>query len=169
MARNRPKPAVATSGSVVIAGYHDGAIPEIYTVRSTNSGGSFGSPLNLSNDADRSKIPSIAFEGSNAHIVWENPLDVIGTGLPDILYRRSTDAGATWIPNPATTPPNNLSNTPDVTSKSAAVAVSGNTVHVVWAETIGNDEAVYIRSADGGATWSAPVNISNTAVLSRII
>ena len=160
------KPVVEASGSNVIAAYHDGATPEINTVRSTDSGGVFGSPFNLSNDADRSKIPSVAFEAANVHVVWENPLDTIGTGVPDILYRRSTDSGATWIPNPATTPPVNLSNTLNVTSKAGAVAVSGNTVHVVWAETIGNDEIVYSRSTDGGVTWSAAVNIANTSAKS---
>jgi hypothetical protein len=131
--------------------------------RSTNGGSSFGTLFNLSNDSDRSKVADIAFEGNNVHAVWENPLDQLGTGIPDILYRRSTDGGASWIPNPATTPPVNLSNTPGVTSKSAAVAVTGSTVHVVWVETFSsNDEIVYIRSSDGGATWTSPVNISNT-------
>ena len=160
------KPVVAASGSNVIAAYHNGATPDIYTARSTNSGGTFASPFNLSNDADRSKIPAIVFEAANVHVVWENPLDGLGTGIPDILYRRSADSGATWTPNPATTAPTNLSNTPGVTSKAAAVAVSGSTVHVVWVETIGNDEIVYTRSTDGGANWSAPVNISATSAKS---
>lgn len=161
------KPVVGCSGNTVIVLDHEDGGADVWMARSTNNGASFATLFNLSNDSDRSKVAELAFEGNNVHAVWENPLDQLGTGIPDILYRRSTDGGATWTPNPATNPPMNLSNTAGVTSKSGAVAVSGSTVHVVWVETFGsNDEIVYIRSTDGGATWSSPVNISNTAAKS---
>jgi len=41
-----------------------------------------------------------------------------------------------------------------------ALALDGSTLHVVWSNWNGTDaDVVYMRSANGGATWSAPVTI----------
>jgi hypothetical protein len=80
-------------------------------------------------------------------------------GLSDIFYRRSSDGGQTW------TVPFNLSQTAEIGSHRVQIKVDGNDIiHVTWDE--GWDrwslydtprEGVYVRSADGGRTWSKPV------------
>ena len=42
--------------------------------------------------------------------------------------------------------------------------MDGSSLHVVWSNWNGtNARIVYIRSTDGGATWSTPVNISGSS------
>lgn len=108
--------------------------------------------VNLSNNMGASSIPAIAVSSSNIHIVWH---DDVG-GSQEILYRKSTDGGATFGPII------NLSNDPG-DSTDAAIAVSGNIVHVVWEDdTPGNDDVFYRRSTDGGATFTEPIkNLSS--------
>ena len=92
--------------------------------------------INLSNDAGSSFSATIAVSGNNVHVVWSD-----GTsGNSEILYRRSTDSGATFGPII------NLSNNAEV-STNPAIAVSGNDVHVVWndAPTFGNFDVFYKR------------------------
>jgi hypothetical protein len=45
-----------------------------------------------------------------------------------------------------------------------ALALDGSTLHVVWSNWNGsNADVVYMRSTNGGATWSSPVNIGGGA------
>jgi len=79
-------------------------------------------------------------------------------GLSDIYYRRSADGGRIWSPSV------NLSKSPRVGSYRVQMTLDANDViHVTWDE--GWDrwseydeprEGVYIRSTDGGNTWSRP-------------
>ena len=102
--------------------------------------------LNLSNNAGESLSPAISVSGNNVHMVWRD----ITPGNNDILYRRSTDGGATFGPTI------NLSMDPG-DSFDAAIAVSGNNVYVVWVDnTLGNLDIFYKRSTDGGTTFVEP-------------
>jgi hypothetical protein len=81
-------------------------------------------------------------------------------------YATSTDGGATFstrllaiiadIPSPL----------PGATYRNdsfPAFAMDGSTLHVVWSNWNGaNASIAYIRSSDGGATWSEPVTISGS-------
>jgi len=57
----------------------------------------------------------------------------------------------------------NVSNTPDIFSGSAQVAVSGSEVYVVWIDSdgSGNDDVLFAKSIDGGDTFGTPVNLSD--------
>lgn len=60
------------------------------------------------------------------------------------------------------TPTRNLSNNPGI-SRNSDVAVDGDNVHVVWQDdTPGNNDILYKRSVDNGATWSSVMNLSKT-------
>ena len=109
------------------------------------------STINLSNNMGGNR-PSIAVSGNNIHVVWDSG----GVETSDILYRRSTDGGATFSDIV------NLSNTPGH-SRSPVVAVLGDHIHIMWVDgTPGNADVFYRRSTDGGATFGDIVNLSNT-------
>ena len=109
--------------------------------------------VNLSNNAGTSSVPAIAVSGNNVHIVWQDNT----SGNLEILYRRSTDSGVTF------SPAINLSNDAE-SSFGAAIAVSGNNVHVAWEFGDPNPDIFYRRSTDGGASFTEPVkNLSSSA------
>ena len=132
---------------------------EIFYMRSTDGGATFGSTIALSDDEASSVNPSIAVSGNNVHVVWDSVTP--GPPLPgqeiDVLYRRSADGGATF--GSVINLSNNAGN-----SFGSTIAVSGNTVYVVWHDTTpGNFEIFYRMSTDGGATFGSTINLSNNA------
>jgi hypothetical protein len=153
--------AIAVSGNNVYVAWGD-AIPgntpdgqengEISYRRSTDGGATFGSTVNLSNNAGLSQSPAIAVSGNNVYVVWGD--NTAGNG--EISYRRSTDGGATFGSTV------NLSNNVGE-SQLPAIAVSGNNVYVVWQDSTSGDYNIfYRRSTNNGATFGSTVNLSNS-------
>ena len=61
--------------------------------RSIDGGSTFPNLIkNLSDNAGTSLGPAIAVSGNNVHVAWDDDTP----GNPDILYRRSTDGGASF-------------------------------------------------------------------------
>lgn len=97
--------------------------------------------------------PAVAASGNNVYVVWSEHTD----DDVHLLYRRSTDGGATFGGTI------NLSNNAG-SSDRPAIAASGNNVYVVWFDnTPGNAEILYRRSTDGGGTFGSTINLSNNA------
>jgi hypothetical protein len=160
-------PAVATSGNNVYVVWSDDTPGnfEILYRRSTDGGATFGAEINLSNTADRSIEPAVAVSGDNVYVVWREgpPIpDEFCCPCNDILYKRSTDGGATF------------GATFNLTSAatfghfvSPAIAASGNNVYVVWGQVTPHqggccgEDIFYKRSTDGGATFGDTINLSN--------
>jgi hypothetical protein len=116
----------------------------------------FENPVNLSND-EKSQNPKIVASGNNVYVVWED----YESGNSDIYFKKSSDGGATFG-NVI-----NLSNN-DGRSYDPQLVVSGNNVYVVWSDetrghpisTIANTNIMFVKSADGGLTFSVPKNLS---------
>lgn len=75
----------------------------------------------------------------------------------DILLRRSTDGGKTWLPVQtfaAREPKTPTSNCTPI------VDADGRTIHVLYQR--GYSRCFYVKTTDEGATWSAPVDITAT-------
>ena len=136
---------------------------DIIYAQSTDDGLTFpaGSRINLSITASLiSTNPQIKVDSAdNIYIVWEedDPTD----GEPEIYGVKSSNGGTSFSAK------KNISND-SLFSGSAYIETSASDkVHIVWAkETVGGDQliqAYYSSSTDGGATFSTPVNISNTA------
>jgi hypothetical protein len=120
---------------------------------------SFDPSINLSNTTGKAYGPAVAASENNVYVVWSD--DTPGT--TEILYRRSTDGGASF--GGAV----NLSNTTGRSDHPAVAAfgdiVLGQSVYVVWTDDTpgtGNSEILYRRSTDGGNSFGGTVNISNT-------
>jgi BNR repeat protein len=145
-------PQIVVSGANVYVVWFDRTPgnADIFFTRSTDSGATWKTVMNLSNDADRSRFPQIAVSGANVYVVWQS-------GDPsnsETFFRRSTDNGAKWQSKV------NLSQSSG--SEFPQIVVSGSNVYVVWFDrTGGNAETFFRRSADSGVTWKAVKNLSD--------
>jgi flagellar hook assembly protein FlgD len=121
---------------------------------SASSGSSWSSPLNLSNDGN-ANFPQIAADSlANLYVVWQDN----STGHTQVLFVKSTDAGQTW------SAAINVSNDSGNAGLPHLALDSLGDIDVVWQDTTGLSETdvFFSTSADGGNTFSTPVDVSNT-------
>jgi len=103
-----------------------GSAFEIWMRVSANNGGSFGSAIRISSNAYNSLYPSVAFDGSNVYVAWEDGTPVSGSGsASEIWIRASSNNGASFG-----SPVRMTTNTG--WSEEATVAFSGGHVCVAW-------------------------------------
>ena len=123
----------------------------------------FSPPKSISNnsiDSHGSFTPQIAVDfGGNINAVWEDDT----ASNSNILFSRSTDGGATFFPTPM-----KLSNSLGCSFNPVmAVDVSAN-INVVWQDSpdcrFRTSTIFFSRSTDGGITFSAPMNLSETII-----
>jgi ethanolamine utilization microcompartment shell protein EutL len=125
---------------------------EILYRKSGDGGASFGGTVNLSNTTGISSRATVAVSNvsqqEEVYVLWIDDDS-------DILYRKSTDGGASFGRTVRLT---------SVQGANATVAVSGNNVYLVWNnDAPGSSEIFYRKSTDGGAFFGDTVNLSNTA------
>jgi len=140
-------PQLSTSGSSVYAVWADNTPGnrEVLFSRSTDNGTSFEDTRNLSNDASDSHNQEMAAFGNNVYAIW---LDLDEGENARILFRASSDGGATF------------SETTSISSQAGAgsfpkVAAYGDDVYVAW-NVIGKgtDDGLYFaKSSDRGSTF----------------
>jgi hypothetical protein len=84
-----------------------------------------------------------------------------------VAFAVSTDRGATFATKliaPVSDIPSPLPGATFRDDSFPALALDGSTLHVVWSNWNGTDaDVVYMRSANGGASWSSPVTIGGGA------
>lgn len=128
-----------------------------YVVGSRDGGATWGKPVDLSDD-ERVVAPTLAVAADGGlYAAWS-----VTTGLySDLVFARLSVAGDTVI---ASTPPVNLSGSPDVSSVEPSLVVTAKgDVICAWHEVIpGNTEVFVAQSADGGLTFAPPTNVSRT-------
>jgi len=152
-ANNSMNPSIAVYENVVHVTWDDtrDSDYEIYYKRSTDGGTTWDADTRLTNNTGNSTNPSVAASVNNVHIVWDDDRD----GNNEVYYKRSTDGGTTWGSDTRLTNDTSISSWPQV-------ALSGNTIHVVWHDyRDGNGEIYYKRSADNGITWDADTRLTN--------
>jgi len=146
---------------------------DIWFARSLDGGKTWGKPFDMSNTPGLSSTPEIAVgESGKIYVSWIDTSS--GATHPDVFVVRSHDRGATF------SKPVDASNTPGVSSEPAMAAADGALV-IVWLETPSGSSAVllgsrdhpaasappvpdiwFAQSGDGGRTFSAAANLSNT-------
>ena len=148
-------PDLVAIGSNIYATWSDfdGSDYETFFARSTNSGGTFSTKINLSNNAGASISSQVAVSGANVFVTWHDDTP----GNLDVLMKRSVNSGGSFQAV------KNLSNNGG-SSINPQVATSGSDVYFTWHDfTPGNWEVLLRRSADNGATLKPLVQISNNA------
>jgi len=126
---------------------------DIFFVKSTDFGDTFGSPINLSHSPSSSIFTrDYAFEVSGNHIfvVWYDASNKENF----VYFTRSVDGGLTF------SEPINLS-PDDSFSKYPQVVANDNRVYVIWHDySQGNGDIFLIESTDYGATFGGIKNLS---------
>jgi len=149
-----PELRLTASGSHVYAVWQDfgsNGEPDVVLKGSTDNGATFGPPINLSNSAGTSIEPRIAVSGDHVYVVWTEYINFSA----EIFLRASADGGATF--GPAV----NLSQTEFRHSSEPDLAATDSHVYVVWRENVPfATDIFFTASADHGASFSAPVNLS---------
>ena len=125
----------------------------IFFSGSADNAKTFGEPINVSNHTKESIDTGIAVSENNIYLIWnQETLD-----STDIFFSKSTDYGNIF------STPINLSNSLGVSAigRDLSIAVSDEKVFVVWkTDSEKNSDVFFIRSLDGGLTFSTPVNFS---------
>src|ERR671910_481790 len=113
---------------------------DVYFKASPDSGFTFSSVKNLSNNTGASLSPNIATSGNNVYVIWTDNT----TGNGDVYFKRSMDNGGTFGGT------ENLSNNTGA-SLSPHIAASGNNVYVIWTDnTTGNGDVYFKASLENG-------------------
>jgi len=129
------------------------ALADIFYRRSTDSGKTWSTPINLyPGPLTGSARPYIEIDENDViHVTWDEGWDRLsGEGEPGYgTYISSSDGGETWTPTTVITHP-------DSTVAQLTVGSDGqNGVMLVWRAT-SRDEIFYQWSADGGRSWESP-------------
>lgn len=158
---NADSPRVAFSGAgIAVAVWlrSDGSNQITQASRSTNGGASWSTPADLSVSGVDSTLAKIAFDGSgNALAVWL--LDPFGEST--VQSSRLLSGGVSWSTPVTLSTSGNSAATPQV-----AVGESGNAVAIWRYYADGGTIIQSSYSADGGASWSTPVQLSASGLAS---
>ena len=125
---------------------------QVYYKRSADSGSTWAADTMLSNGAGFKAEPAIATSGGYLHAVWEDQDS--GVYRAGVCYRRSTDAGLTWLAE-------TLLASAAYNCRNPSVAAQDSFVHVAWADDSAGRELYYRRSTDCGTTWGDKVRLTN--------
>jgi hypothetical protein len=127
---------------------------EIFFTASNDTGQTFSTPLNLSNNIGtltHSGAQQISSEGNNVFVVWN---DFEFDNFDELSFTASNDTGRTF------STPINISNSVGFW-KSPQIVSEGNSVYVVWNDfTLDNYDIFFTASNDTGRTFSTPINLS---------
>ena len=141
-------PSVSSSGSdvhIVWSDDRDGNL-EIYYKGSINKGVNWDADTRLTNNSAASRTPSVTVSGQAVHVVWD---DRRGGASGEIYYKRSTDAGVSWIADTQLTV--------NFASQNPSVSISGTAVYVVWKDYRDGNWEIYSKQNPTGN----PVGIIN--------
>ena len=147
--------AAEMNGTLNIYLVWDDATPgtnQIFFKSSTNGGTLWSPPKRMTWTSGYSYSPSIEYDKNNIlHLVW---FEYMNSNY-EVLYKNSTDQGATWSATKRMTWNSGLS------EKAKVISDSNGNVHIIWTDdTPGQYEIYYKSSTDQGSTWSAPVRLT---------
>lgn len=155
-------PQLSAHGSNVYAAWADNTQGnrELLFARSVNNGVSFENARNLSNDISDSHNQEMAAFGDNVYVAWVAQDEQENT---NILFRASTDGGATFNRTISISSQANLGSFPKV-------AAYGDDVYMAW-NVIGdrmNDGLYFTKSSDKGSTFGNVTKLDDSSGESQV-
>nr|HPM02545.1 sialidase family protein [Candidatus Cloacimonadota bacterium] len=157
MAQN---PQVFAEGDTVLVIYEDRDINnkyQIVSVRSTDNGQTFSSPVAISTGNTTSRWPVFTSDNGVIYVVWTK--EITDYNNVDLFFSKSTDYGQAW------TSQQNISNdSPNGYSRYSIKAMNDKLFLVASSNVTASynmNEIVFMKSDNGGDTWTTPINISN--------
>ena len=150
-------PQITASGNNVYVVWTDKTTGggDIYFRTSTDGGATFGTIINLSNDAHLSYLPQIATSGSNVYVVWNDLVFVNNADQTKLFFKRSTDGGATFGSLKVLLPVT-------IETIRPQIATSGSNVYVAGDDGSEDSQEIFFqRSTDNGDTFSNAISINN--------
>lgn len=93
-----PALAVDNAGNISAVWIDDANGSEkVYFSKSSDNGSTWAKPVTVSTNADRYSPPAVAVDNAgNINLVWAGTNN--SSGMEEVLFKRSTDQGATWEP-----------------------------------------------------------------------
>ena len=156
-------PAIAAAGPEVYVVWEKGITSprRILFLRSTDQGMTFGGAMPISDDPTKDAFsPSVAAAGSNVYVTWAQVQQRQPFEQDGILFKRSTDEGATFM---------DLIFLPKTTGiyRRPSVAAAGSDVFVLWEDETGRPgfpEISFRLSESGGESFTDDAaNISDNS------
>ncbi|MGH7993325.1 MAG: sialidase family protein, partial [Limisphaerales bacterium] len=166
-------PLVIDAAGNINVVWSDANTSQIFFARSTNGGVSFSTPLNISNYASGASSPTMALDASGGiDVIWQGSVD--GHNPYDLFFTRSTDAGTSF------SVAKDVSNTASGAFFDQIAADPAGNIDIAWNSncpsasfcSFVSSDVFFSQSKDAGATFSAPVQITNTqgqAAISRVL
>lgn len=118
--------------------------------RLVDGGKTFSSPQNLANSVSGSRLPAIAVDpAGNINVIWTS------ASVPGAWLSRSTDGGTTF------SAPHAIANIANTVRNATFATDSGGNIYFSWVDNASPQNLSFSRSLDQGATFSAPIQLSN--------
>jgi hypothetical protein len=148
------QPAIAVSGTNVYLAWR---AMGVRFATSADGGATFTAPVDLAPGWTDTRgvagFPAIAASGTSVQVMWHD--DSFGTY--QLFHRASADSGATF--GPQNTISLSAQDCPPDCSQ-AVIKADGTHVYLAWRDL--DSEVLLLHSADKGATFGAPVNVSQS-------
>lgn len=154
---NSPVVAADSEGTIHMAYHGKKTGNHIFYRYSDDGGQNWSEGVNISNTENVSHYPSIAALGDRIAVAWlEDCKDHQGN---DIYLVTSSDGGKTW------SKAMDVSNTPGHSAHPVVAIGNGGSIHVAWSDTSEGKkrpDIYYTSSANGGESWTRPIDVSKT-------
>lgn len=160
-----PDIAVAPNGTIhVVWAQKDpgaGVLDNIHHAYSQSGGAGWTVSPALATNTQRSSVPAIAVDSAgNVHVVWEERIfnmDILAF-VNTIYYKKGTWSGNNLVFSANPTP---ISDDEVDSERPAIVATSDGRVHISYTEDLGDDSQYPMYAQYNGASWLAPVDITD--------
>ncbi len=150
-------PVIAAANGNVFVFYYRSTTgkSQIFMLKSSNDGQSFGDEIQITEANQGAQIPQIAISGDTLVLAYEDR-DFMSN--KQIFIMKSVDAGQSW------TTPQQVSATNEAAGW-CNIALKGPQIFACWNEQTGPDyddlDLFFRKSTDFGQNWSSPQNLSN--------
>jgi predicted secreted protein with PEFG-CTERM motif len=125
----------------------------ILMTKSLDGGTSFEKPIQLSDQSQLSAFPQIALSGNNVYSSW---IEKSADNSTNVIFTKSIDQGNSFDTPLHVT--HNMGN-----SGIPKLSASGNNVYLAWEDNSRGDYEIFLsKSADSGASFHVPLDLSTT-------